>query len=156
MRGIDWFAGKGGYTSAMRAAGIEVVGACERDMAKRAAYVEACGVPGWFGEDVRERGMPAADVWTACANVVALCEWLLAHAFAQDVPWLVMETVTSDAALLEYVGGVRSEAVAGKRTFVVRGPRVVVIPPLPPHDGQGPESDPVALGIVLRAIVEAS
>ena len=160
MRGIDWYAGAGGYTRAMRQVGIEVVGACERDMAKRAAYVEACGVPAWFGEDCHAPvGVPEADLWCACAGVLDIGLLLAVKPWPR---WLVLETVTHDVltllgskVLVSRTHPGMSVARASARTFVVLGPHTVALPELPPHSGQGPHSDPRALDIVLGAVVEA-
>jgi len=154
VRGIDWFAGVGGYTLAMRRAGIAVVGACERDVAKHVRYVEACGIPRWFGEDCVRWDPPPAEIWTACAAVRDLQAWLTRRLLPR---WVVCETVVSDWDGLHglVVPDRSSWSRAGKRGFVVYGPRVLDLPPLPEHDGQGPESDPHTLDIVLRAIVEA-
>lgn len=158
MRGIDWFSGVGGYTLAMRRSGIEVVGACERDRAKRAAYVERCGIPPWFGEECMDAsGAPDADMWTACASVPALLEWL----GERSLPlWVVMECVRRDLPeLLRVVLGRDERACsvlpAGERVFVLLGPRWLT-GYVPRHDGQGPESNPEALDLVLRAIVETT
>lgn len=160
-RGIDWFAGKGGYTAAMRAVGIEVVGACERDMAKRAAYVEAHGVPTWYSDDAfASFRVPDAEVWTACAAVPHLLRWLdTTCCDTRTWRWLVMETVTRDWSALADAAMVICQATtwlpAWRRGFVVVGPGRIDCAELPLHDGQGPESDPEALDLVLRAIVEA-
>lgn len=163
LRGIDWFAGKGGYTSAMRAVDIEVVGACERDELRRSDYICLHDVPPWFPDDcfALHSDIPDAEVWTACASVPHLLRWLdTAACDTRTWTWLVMETVVSDWSALGDAPVVICQATtwipAGRRGFVVVGPRRIRCAPLPPHDGQGPESDPVALGIVLRAIVEAS
>lgn len=160
MRGIDWFAGVGGYTLAMRRAGIEVVGACECNMTKRVQYVERFGVPEWYSDDAfNSFRVPDADIWTACSSVPDLLAWLFGH--PKLATWTVMECVRADLPELLHVVTRTTSRIsvlpAGMRVFVVIGPREAwPAADLPAHDGRGPESTPEALDIVLRAILEAS
>lgn len=157
MRGIDFFAGKGGYTSAMRAAGIEVVGACESDELRRSDYIALHGHPEWFGRDAESAYPPVAELWTACAAVPLLLDWV-EHRRAAAPEWTLIETVTTDIRVLFdlwWPTFCRTIARAGARSFLILGPTNPRLPKLPAHDGRGPESDPVALALVLRAILEA-
>lgn len=154
LTAIDWFAGKGGYTSAMRDAGIEVVGACERDSLRRSDYVALHGWPQWFGEDCLTAEPPRADLWTACAAAPLLVKWLKSRTWPRT---LVLETVTRSArpleSLVEWAWPRATQRLeAGRRVFFVLTPTPCRIGRLPPHDGHGPESDPVALAEIFGAL----
>lgn len=164
MRAIDWFSSSGGYTLAMRKAGIEVVGACERDPAKRLEYGYAnglVGVPGWFAEDAyTAENIPAADLWTAVESNPRLVEWIGKQVAEHHPCWVYCETVRQDEqsvirALLDCGYFVRWQ-YAGIRVHVVAGPVSVQLPELPEHDrALGPRSDARAVGAVLGAILAA-
>lgn len=159
MRGIDWFAGTGGYTSAMREAGIDVVGACEWDAGRRSDYLCLHGAPAWFPTDALEApAPPAADLWSACASVARLRAWLTRIRPDLRPTWLLLETVRCDwLPLIVDVapGRVVTLFPAGARGFVIAGPRGLDCGRLPPHDGQGPGSDPVAIRLLCDALREA-
>ena len=159
MKALDWYAGAGGYTLAMRRAGVEVVGACERDMAKRAAYVEACGIPAWFGEDCLDaRNVPAADIWAACESNPRLVAWATKTVAEHRPTWVWCETVRQNEDTvwdaLEAMGYRVSNGYAGARVHIIAGPSGVVIPELPAHRRELKEqSDAATLAIVLAALL---
>lgn len=162
MKAIDWYAGTGGYTLALRRAGVEVVGACERNMDRRAAYVDACGVPGWFGEDCLDaRNVPAADLWTAVESNPRLVQWVTKTVAEHRPAWVWCETVRQNEDTvwdaLEAMGYHMASGYAGQRVHLVAGPREVSIPELPKHRAElGPTSDAATLAFVVSAILGAA
>lgn len=161
MRAIDWFAGSGGFTLAMRKAGIEVVGACERDEKRMAEYIAACDRPAWPGRDcLTAASIPAADLWTAVESNPRLVEWIGKQVAEHHPRWVYCETVRQDEqsvirALLDCGYFVRWQ-YAGIRVHVVAGPVSVQLPELPEHDrALGSKSDARAVGAVLGAILAA-
>lgn len=66
MKAISFFAGVGGFDLGLRAAGHEIVGACELDDYARRVYAARFGEPAWFPTDilaVQPEGIPEADLW---------------------------------------------------------------------------------------------
>jgi hypothetical protein len=160
VKALDWYAGEGGYTLALRRAGVEVVGACERDAAKRAAYAEACGVPAWFGEDcVNPENVPEADLWCGCESNPRLAEWVRKVVTPRRPRWCWCETVRQTEgvvidALLD-AGYFVTTAKAGCRIHIVGGPSMFVSPSLAQNDRTlGPRSDAGALAIIIAAIMQ--
>jgi len=158
VKAIDWYCGEGGYTQALRRAGVEVVGACERDGEKRGDYIMTCGSPAWFPLDcMTALRPPAADLWTACESNPRLVAWVEKQVAEHRPAWVWCETVRQNEDTvwdaLAHLGYHMSSAYAGKRVHLVAGPREVTLPDLPPHDvALGPRTDAGTLAMVIAAI----
>lgn len=140
MRALDLYAGIGAYTLAMREAGIEVVGAAERDVWRQAVYMQHHGASGvWMFGDVAKAlcespynatwpSNPNVDLWTACVGVAEL-ERLIREHCNPGPAWLLLESVREpfagvQAALAERRYHFQQWDACGRR-FVMAGPRTL-------------------------------
>lgn len=70
---IEFCAGIGGQRLALETAGIQVIGAVERDTRKRAIYSRHFGCPEWFPMSLETCAtVPRADLWVASADPATL------------------------------------------------------------------------------------